>query len=129
MEIRETLADKSAPVSLLVAHECANFGQSMRSPIDLISALPPGGSTTRWGAWKKAAVVVAVQSGTLGRSEAYERYVLSEEELSRWEEAFGQDGIAGLQAKSLFSRAPRRTSRDEKRTQAERRGGEGQHRR
>jgi hypothetical protein len=49
--------------------------------------------------------VVAVQSGTLGRSEAYDRYMLSEEELSRWEEAFGQDGIAGLQAKSLFSRA------------------------
>ena len=76
----------------------------MRSHIDLISPLPPAGSTTRWTAWKKAAVVVAVQSGTLGRSEAYERYMLSEEELSRWEEAFGQDGIAGLQAKSLLSR-------------------------
>jgi hypothetical protein len=48
--------------------------------------------------------VVAVQSGTLGRSEAYDRYMLSEEELSRWEEAFGQDGIAGLQAKWLLSR-------------------------
>ena len=81
------------------------FSRSMRSPIDLISALPPAGSTIRWSAWKKAAVVVAVQSGTLGRSEAYERYMLSEEELSRWEEAFGQDGIAGLQAKSLSSRA------------------------
>src|SRR5713101_6626006 len=105
MEIRETLADKSDPVSLLDAHECANFGQSMRSPIDLISALPPAGSTTRWIAWKKAAVVVAVQSGTLGRSEAYDRYMLSEEELSRWEEAFGLDGIAGLQAKWRLSRA------------------------
>ena len=105
MEIRETLADKSAPVSLLHAHECANFGLSMRSPIDLISALPPAGCTTRWSAWKKAAVVVAVQSGTLSRSEAYDRYMLSEEELSRWEEAFDQYGIAGLQAKSLFSRA------------------------
>jgi len=49
--------------------------------------------------------VVAVQSGRLGRSEAYDRYMLSEEELSRWEEAFGQDGIAGLQAKRLLSRA------------------------
>ena len=80
------------------------FSRSMRSRIDLISALPPAGSTTRWSAWKKAAVVVAVQSGTLGRSEAYDRYMLSEEELSRWEEAFGQDGIAGLQAKWLLSR-------------------------
>ena len=105
MEILGALAEKSAPVSLLHAHECANFAQSMRSPIDLISALPPAGSTTRWSAREKAAVVVAVQSGTLARSQAYDRYMLSEEELSRWEEAFGQDDIAGLQAKSLFSRA------------------------
>jgi hypothetical protein len=48
--------------------------------------------------------VVAVQSGTLARSEAYDGYMLSEIELSRWEEAFGQDGIAGLQAKRLLSR-------------------------
>jgi hypothetical protein len=81
------------------------FTQSMRSRIDLISALPPAGSSTRWSAWKKAAVVVAVQSGRLGRSEAYDRYMLSEEELSGWEEAFGKDGIAGLQVKSLSNRA------------------------
>jgi hypothetical protein len=30
--------------------------------------------------------------------------MLSEAELSRWEEAFGQDGIAGLQAKRLLTR-------------------------
>jgi hypothetical protein len=42
--------------------------------------------------------VIAVRSGTLGRVAAYERYTLSEEELSRWEDAFDQDGIAGLQA-------------------------------
>jgi len=40
--------------------------------------------------------VLAVQSGTLGRSEAYDRYMLSEEELSRWEEAFDHDGIAEI---------------------------------
>jgi hypothetical protein len=74
-------------------------------PIDRLSVLPPAGSTTRWSAWTKAAVVVAVQSGTLARSGAYNRYMLSEAELSRWEEAFGQDGIAGLQAKRLLSRA------------------------
>jgi len=45
--------------------------------------------------------VVAVQSGTLGRSEAYDRYMLSEEESFSLEEAFGQDGIAGLQAKAF----------------------------
>jgi len=81
-----------------------NFSRSMRSPIDLVSDLPPAGTTIRWSARKKAAVVLAVQSGTLGRREAYDRYMLSEEELSHWEEAFGQDGIAGLNAKHLFSR-------------------------
>jgi hypothetical protein len=74
-------------------------------PIDRLSVLPPAGSTTRWSAWSKAAVVVAVQSGTLARSEVYDRYMLSEAELSRWEEAFGRDGIAGLQVKWLLQRA------------------------
>jgi hypothetical protein len=41
---------------------------------------------------------MAVRSGKLGRLEASERYLLSEEELSAWEEAFDLDGIAGLQA-------------------------------
>ena len=50
--------------------------------------------------------MLAVRSGTLRLSEAYDRYMLSEEELCRWEAAFDQEGIAGLQAKSLLSRAP-----------------------
>ena len=45
--------------------------------------------------------MLAVQSGILARSEAYDRYMISQEELSRWEEAFGQDGVAGLRAKRL----------------------------
>jgi hypothetical protein len=72
----------------------------MRSPIDLISALPPPKSGIRWTAARKAAVVLAVQSGRVARTEAYDRYKLSEEELSEWEEAFGHDGISGLQRKS-----------------------------
>jgi hypothetical protein len=68
-----------------------------RSSFDLENYLPPPG-WRRWGARNKAAVVIAVRSGTLGRVAAYERYTLSEEELSRWEDAFDQDGIAGLQA-------------------------------
>jgi hypothetical protein len=69
-------------------------------PIDLERALPPPGPV-RWSAWKKAAVVVAVRSGSLRLREAYDRYMLSEEEYSRWEKAFDQDGIAGLQVKNL----------------------------
>jgi hypothetical protein len=60
--------------------------------------IPPAG-LTRWGARKKARIVIAVRSGILSRFEAYNRYMLSEEELSQWEEAFNRDGIAGLQTK------------------------------
>jgi transposase len=70
------------------------------APFDFVKALPRTGPT-RWSATQKAAVVLAVRSGTISPSEAHDRYMLSEEELSRWEEAFDRDGIAGLQAKSL----------------------------
>ncbi len=70
------------------------------APFDFVKALPPT-NPTRWGASQKAAVVLAVRSGTISLNEAHDRYMLSEEELSRWEEAFDRDGIAGLQAKSL----------------------------
>jgi hypothetical protein len=65
--------------------------------------LPPIGST-RWDGRAKAAVVLAVRRGTLQRREAFRRYMLSEEELSQWEETFEKDGIAGLQAGSLWPR-------------------------
>jgi len=73
--------------------------------IDLARLLPPTGLTRR-SAREKAAVVLAVRNGTLRLSEAYDRYMLSEEELAQWEATFDQEGIAGLKAKSLFSRAP-----------------------
>lgn len=47
--------------------------------------------------------MVAVRSGALLRNEAHERYMLSEEELASWEDAFEQDGIAGLQVRHLYS--------------------------
>jgi hypothetical protein len=67
-------------------------------PIDFGRYLPPSGRG-KWAARNKAAVVIAIRGGALGRYEAYERYMLSEEELSRWENAFDCDGIAGLQVK------------------------------
>jgi transposase len=69
------------------------------------SRLPAG--VANWSAERKAAVVIAVRAGTLGRSEACERYMLSEEELSQWEEAFNRDGLAGLLTKNR-SRRPRK---------------------
>jgi hypothetical protein len=70
---------------------------SKRSRSDLNIHLPPAGC--KWSAQRKATVVIAIRSGMLSRVEAYERYMLSEEELSRWEEAFDRDGIGGLLAK------------------------------
>ena len=73
------------------------FRLAKRPPVILEIFLPPAG-WKRWSAGNKAAVVMAVRSGKLGRAEAYERYMLSAEELSGWEEAFNLDGLAGLQA-------------------------------
>jgi hypothetical protein len=66
----------------------------------LLSALPPV-ETKRWSCRRKAAVVVAVRAGVLGRQEACERYLLSPEELAGWETAFDQNGIAGLRVTRL----------------------------
>ena len=71
-----------------------------------ILVIPPAG-LARWDARKKARVVIAVRSGTLSRGEAYDRYLLSEEELSQWGEAFDREGIAGLQI-NYKSRSDRR---------------------
>jgi transposase len=48
---------------------------------------------------------MALRSGKLILSEVYERYQLSAEELSRWEDAFDREGIAGLQARALARRS------------------------
>ena len=69
----------------------------------------PSAGLARWVARKKAGVVIAVRSGTLNRGEAYDRYMLSAEELSQWEEAFNRDGIGGLQIKRRSARRPRKS--------------------
>jgi uncharacterized protein DUF1153 len=66
----------------------------------LLSALPPP-ETQRWSCRRKAAVVVAVRAGVLGRQEACERYLLSPEELAAWETALDQNGIPGLRVTRL----------------------------
>ena len=59
--------------------------------------LPPA-ETRRWSSHRKAAVVIAVRTGTIARAEACERYALSEEELAAWEIAFQRSGIPGLRS-------------------------------
>ena len=70
-------------------------------PIVEVSKILPAAGATRWGAREKAAVVLAVRSGVLERSEACARYMLSEEEFALWERAFAEGGVSGLQAKNL----------------------------
>jgi len=59
----------------------------------------PSGASIRWLASRKAAVVIAIRSGAITFSEACELYRLSNEELTAWEAAFDQDGLAALQVK------------------------------
>lgn len=48
-------------------------------------------------------MVLAVRSGALSLSEACNRYMLSNEEFTKWQDAFERDGVAGLQAKRLVT--------------------------
>ena len=71
-----------------------------RDKARLLAGLPPA-ETRRWSCRRKAAVVVAIRAGVLGREEACERYLLSPEELSGWETALDQNGIPGLRVTRL----------------------------
>ncbi|MCG3267733.1 DUF1153 domain-containing protein [Yoonia sp. I 8.24] len=62
--------------------------------------LPPE-NTRRWVASRKAAVVRAVSGGLIPRKDALERYGLSEEEFSEWENAVAQHGEAALKTTAL----------------------------
>ena len=67
---------------------------------ELVLGLPPV-NTRRWVSRRKTAVVRAIRGGVISREEAYERYMLSPEELAAWETAFDQYGIRGLRATHL----------------------------
>lgn len=61
----------------------------------------PGAKTRRWVASRKAAVVRAVASGLIQRKEALERYGISDQEFTEWENAVTQFGEAALKATAL----------------------------
>jgi hypothetical protein len=63
--------------------------------------LPPA-DTMRWSSRRKAAVVVATRIGLISREDACSRYMLSEEELVGWENAFDKRGIPGLRCATLL---------------------------
>ncbi|MFD1881112.1 DUF1153 domain-containing protein [Paracoccus pacificus] len=65
-----------------------------------VADLPPVG-LGRWVASRKAVVVRAVLHGLLTRSEAIERYDLSEEEFGNWMENISRHGTAGLKVAAI----------------------------
>jgi hypothetical protein len=64
--------------------------------------LPPD-DTRRWVASRKAAVVRGVMSGLIPRSEALERYALTEEEFDTWCLAVVRHGEKALKTTRLQS--------------------------
>jgi hypothetical protein len=67
--------------------------------------LPPA-ETRRWVASRKAVVVRAVTCGLITRSEAMERYALSEEELALWFKAVEQHGEMALKVTTIQKYRP-----------------------
>ena len=70
--------------------------------------LPPS-ETRRWVASRKAVVVRAVTSGLITRTEAMERYALSDEELTLWFGAVEQHGEAALKVTTIQKYRKRRS--------------------
>jgi len=62
--------------------------------------LPPA-DTRRWVASRKAIVVKAVLHGLISRSEALERYALSEEEFALWQTAVEKHGEKALRVTAI----------------------------
>ncbi len=62
--------------------------------------LPPA-STQRWVASRKLAVVRGVAYGLITRTEAKQRYALSEEEFESWVKAVASHGEDALKATAL----------------------------
>ena len=83
--------------------------QRRKIPQHGITLSLPASVSTRWTAGRKVAVITAIRAGAVAFSEACERYRLSHEELSAWEAAFHEYGIAGLQRKYRSMRAEDRT--------------------
>jgi len=75
----------------------------------LREGLPPP-NTRRWVVRRKAAVVVAVNSGRITPEQACEVYQLSEEELLWWMHAFETHGLAGLRTTRIQQYRRRRPS-------------------
>ena len=75
----------------------------------LREGLPP--PNTRWVVRRKAAVVVAVESGMITIQQAYQVYKLTEEEFLSWKHAFETYGFPGLRTTRIQQYRRRRSRR------------------
>ena len=87
----------------------AFLGDSLAETL-LSEGLPPP-NTRRWVVRRKAAVVVAVNSGKITFEQACEIYQLSEEELIFWKHTFETYGLAGLRTTCIQLYRPRPSAR------------------
>ncbi len=60
-----------------------------------LDTLPPA-NTIRWSPRRKAQVVCAIREGLISRQEAWDRYGLSDAELSSWEKLLYDHGPRAL---------------------------------
>jgi hypothetical protein len=73
----------------------------LRKALHGVPSTSPPSAAIRWSAWRKVEVITAIRVGAITFSEACDRYWLSLEELTAWEAAFDEDGLAALQMKSI----------------------------
>jgi hypothetical protein len=71
----------------------------------------PTAETKRWGARRKAELVVAVRGELISLEDACSRYKLTVEELLSWQESFDQHGLRGLRTMRIQTYRPRHRHR------------------
>ena len=103
---------RTLPKSSLNPRELPTDGFIQREilmPISLTTVDLPPADIKRWVARRKAEVVTAVRSGTIGFEEACHRYELSEEEFLTWKRGIENHGVPGLRITRLqiYYDAPR----------------------
>ena len=65
-----------------------------------VTDLPPV-NTGRWVIRRKAEVVAAVRGGLISLEDALERYRLTSEEFTAWQQSIDRHGLAGLRPTRL----------------------------
>jgi len=87
----------------------AEYG--LDDPPASISDLPPP-DTKRWVVRRKASVVYAVETGLISLDEACDRYAISLEEFTSWQQLLERHGLGGLRVTRLGEYRSEETGQD-----------------